>query len=89
MKDWFNSMVSSSRPNSKFTAVGEEEVDEGGGEEKRLIKEGSELDGEGTGTGDGDCREGSWDNSIYQLYSSHRHEEIDSGKGGIDDVWGK
>jgi hypothetical protein len=46
--------MSSSRLSSEFTAVGEEEMDEGGGEDRRLIKEGAELEGGGTGTGDGE-----------------------------------
>jgi hypothetical protein len=46
--------MSSSRPSSEFTAVGEEEVDERGGEDRRLIKEGAELDGGGTGMGEGE-----------------------------------
>jgi hypothetical protein len=54
IKDWLSSTMSSSRPSSEFTAVGEEEVDEGGGEDRRLIKEGAELDGGGTRTGDGE-----------------------------------
>jgi hypothetical protein len=31
-------MTSSSRPSSEFTAVGDNEVEEGGGEERRLIE---------------------------------------------------
>jgi hypothetical protein len=54
MNDQFNSTVSLSRPSSEFTAVGEDEVDEGGGEDKRLIREGAELDGGGTGMGEGE-----------------------------------
>jgi hypothetical protein len=46
--------MSSSRPSSEFTAVGEEEVDEGGGEDRQLIKEGAELDSGRTRTGDGE-----------------------------------
>jgi hypothetical protein len=62
--------MSSSRPSSEFTAVGEEEVDEGGGEDRRLIKEGVELEGGGTGTGDGERGLGSWEVSTYQSRSS-------------------
>jgi hypothetical protein len=43
-----------SRPNSEFTAVGDEEIDEGEGEDKQLIRDDSELDGGGTGIGDGE-----------------------------------
>jgi hypothetical protein len=53
--------MSLSRPSSEFTAVGEEEEDKGGGEDRRLIKEGAELDGGGTGTGDGEQGLGSWE----------------------------
>jgi hypothetical protein len=53
--------MSSSRPSSEFTAVGEEEEDEGGGEDRRLIKEGVELDGGGIGIGDGERGLGSWE----------------------------
>jgi hypothetical protein len=51
--------MSSSKPSSEFTAVGEEEVEEGGGEDKRLIREGAELDGGGTGMGEGEWGLGS------------------------------
>jgi hypothetical protein len=64
IKDWFSSTMSSSRPSSEFTAVGEEEVDEEGGEDRRLIKEGVELDGGETGTGDGERGLGSWEFSM-------------------------
>jgi hypothetical protein len=64
MNDWFNSTMSSSRPSSEFTAVGDEEVDEGGGEERRLIREGAELDGGGTGTGEGERGLGSCEDSM-------------------------
>jgi hypothetical protein len=64
MKDWFNSTMSSSRPRSEFTAVGEEEVDEGGEEDRRLIKEGTGLDGRGIGIGEGERGLGSWEVSI-------------------------
>jgi hypothetical protein len=56
--------MSSSRPSSEFTAVGEEEVDEGGGEDRRLIKEGAELDGGGTGMGEGERGLGSCEVSM-------------------------
>jgi hypothetical protein len=62
--------MSSSRLSSEFTAVGEEEVDEGGGEDRRLIKEGAELEGGGTGTGDGERGLGSWEVSMYRSHSS-------------------
>jgi hypothetical protein len=54
MNDWFSSTISSSRPSSEFTAVGEVEVDERGGEDRRLINEGVWLDGGGTGMGEGE-----------------------------------
>jgi hypothetical protein len=50
--------------------VGDEEVDEGGGEDKRLIREGPELDGGGTGIGDGEQGLGSWKVSMYRSRSS-------------------
>jgi hypothetical protein len=62
--------MSSSRPSSEFTAVREAEVDEGGGEDRRLIKESVELDGGGTGTGNGERGLGSWEVSTYQSRSS-------------------
>jgi hypothetical protein len=64
MNDWLSSTMSSSRPSSEFTAVGEEEVDEGGGEDRRLIKEGAELDGGGTGMGEGERGFGSCEVSM-------------------------
>jgi hypothetical protein len=64
MNNWFNSTMSSSRPSSEFTAVGEDEVDEGGGEDRRLIKEGAELDGGGIGMGEGERGLGSWEVSM-------------------------
>jgi hypothetical protein len=56
--------MSSSRPSSEFTAVGEEEVDEEGGEDRWLIKEGTGLDSGGTGIGEGERGLGSWEVSI-------------------------
>jgi hypothetical protein len=56
--------MSSSRPSSEFTAVGEEEVGEGGEEDRRLIKEGAGLDGGGTGMGEGERGLGSWEFSM-------------------------
>jgi hypothetical protein len=64
MNDWLSSTMSSSRPSSEFTAVGEEEVDEGGGEDRQLIKEGAELDGGGTGMGEGEQGLGSCEVSM-------------------------
>jgi hypothetical protein len=54
MKDWFSSTVSSSNLSSELTTVGEEEVEEGGGEERQLIRECSKLDISGTGMGEGE-----------------------------------
>jgi hypothetical protein len=62
--------MSSSKPSSEFTAVGEEEVDEGGGEDRRLIREGAELDGGGTGMGEGERGLGSCEVSTYRSRSS-------------------
>jgi hypothetical protein len=59
MNDWFSSTISSSRPSLEFTAVGEDEVDERGGEDRRLINEGARLDGGGTGMGEGERELGS------------------------------
>jgi hypothetical protein len=64
MNVWLSSNMSSSRPSSEFTAVGEEEVDEEGGEDRRLIKEGAELDGGGTGMGEGERGFGSCEVSM-------------------------
>jgi hypothetical protein len=56
--------MSSSRPRSEFMAVGEEEVDEGGGEDRRLMREGAELDSGGTGIGKGERGLGSCEVSM-------------------------
>jgi hypothetical protein len=45
-------------------AVGEEEVDEGEGEDRQLIKEGAELVGGGTGMGEGERGPGSCEVSM-------------------------
>jgi hypothetical protein len=64
MKERLSSTMSSSRPSSELTAVGEEEIEEGGGEDKRLIRDVSEEAGGGTGMG-----EGEWGLGIGELRS--------------------
>jgi hypothetical protein len=61
MKERLSSTMLSSRPSSELTAVGEEEMEEGGGEDKRLIKDDSEEVGGGTGMGEGERGLGSWE----------------------------
>jgi hypothetical protein len=51
--------MSSSMPSSEFTAVGEEEVEDGGGEEIRLLKDNPKEKGGGTRRGEGDLGVGS------------------------------
>jgi hypothetical protein len=59
MKERLSSAMSSSRPSSELTAVGEEEIEEGKGEDKQLIKDVSEEAGGGTGIGEGEWELGS------------------------------
>jgi hypothetical protein len=70
MKDQLSSTMSSSRPSSEFTVVGEDETEEGGGKERRLIREVSEDEGGGTGIGEGERGFGSWEVSTSQSRSS-------------------
>jgi hypothetical protein len=59
MNDRLSSMISSSRPSSEFTAVGKEEVEDGGGEGRQLMRDVPKEDGGGTGVGDGEQGAGS------------------------------
>ena len=61
IKEWLIFTASSSRPYSGSTAVREEEVSDGAGEDSRASKDVAGELGAGTGSGDGDRCEGSSD----------------------------